>query len=66
MKDRRPLEVDVIVLAIALIVIDLIVVTLALAAEATGMPWIVIIVNFVVLVVLYFLHASGRIKFTTD
>lgn len=60
------LKVHPLTLAIAIVVLDLVAITIALLADAKRPELVLLVLNVFVLLVLYFVHASGGIRFRDD
>lgn len=60
------MKVHPLTLALAIVALDLVVITIALLAEARKPELILLVLNVFVLLVLYFVHASGGIRFKDD
>lgn len=60
------MKVHPLTLALAIVALDLVVVTLALLADARQPELILLVLNVFVLLMLYFVHASGGIRFNDD
>ncbi|MGD9886126.1 MAG: hypothetical protein AB7U95_39145 [Reyranella sp.] len=60
------MKVNPLTLALAIVVLDLVAITIALLVDAKRPEIVLLILNVVVLLMLYFVHASGGIRFTDD
>lgn len=60
------MRVHPLTLALAIVILDLAAITIALLAEARQPELILLVLNVFVLLVLYFVHASGGIRFKDD
>jgi hypothetical protein len=59
-------KVNPLTLALAIVMLDLVAITIALLVGARRPEIILLILNVIVLLVLYFVHASGGIRFRDD
>lgn len=60
------MKIHPLTLGLAIIALNLVVVTIALLAHAKRPELILLVLNVFVLLVLYFVHASGGIRFSDD
>jgi len=60
------LKVHPLSLALAIVLLDLVAITIALLLDARRPELVLLVLNVFVLLVLYFVHASGGIRFRDD
>jgi hypothetical protein len=60
------LKVHPLTLALAIVALDLVAITIAFLADAKRPEIVLLVLNVFVLLVLYFVHASGGIRFRDD
>lgn len=60
------MKIHPLTLGLGIIALDLVVVTIAFLADAKRPELILLVLNVFVLLVLYFVHASGGIRFKDD
>lgn len=60
------MKVHLLTLALAIVVLDLVAITIALLVGVQRPELVLLILNVFVLLVLYFVHASGGIRFRDE
>lgn len=63
---ENAVKVHLLTLALAIVVLDLVAITLALLVGVQRPELVLLILNVFVLLVLYFVHASGGIRFRDE